>query len=133
MNGNSVQMELHKIIISDMQDRQIIYLKEVDGQREFAIQIGSGEAYAIERRLKGILHPRPLTHDLLASVIDQLGGSIERIEINNLQDHTFFARIHIRQNGASVKVDSRPSDAIALGVATSVPIFVAEHVLDAVS
>ena len=129
----SVQMELSKIIISEMQDQQIIVLKEVDGDRKFPIVIGSGEAYAIDRRLKGILHPRPLTHDLLASVIEQMGGSIERIEINNLQDHTFFARIHIRQNGNTVKVDSRPSDAIALGVATSVPIFVAEHVLDAVS
>jgi uncharacterized protein len=132
MNGNSVQMELHKIIISDMQDRQIIYLKEVDGQREFAIQIGSGEAYAIERRLKGIPTQRPLTHDLLASVIEQMGGSIERIEITNLEDQTFFARIHIRQNGKTVDIDSRPSDAIALGVATEVPIYVAEHVLDAV-
>jgi bifunctional DNase/RNase len=128
----SVQMELSKIIISEMQDQQIIVLKEVDGDRKFPIVIGSGEAYAIDRRLKGILHPRPLTHDLLASVIEQLGGSIERIEINNLQDHTFFARIHIRQDGTTVKVDSRPSDAIALGVATSVPIYVAEHVLDAV-
>jgi uncharacterized protein len=115
-----------------MQDRQIIYLKEVDGQREFAIQIGSGEAYAIERRLKGIPTQRPLTHDLLASVIEQMGGSIERIEITNLEDQTFFARIHIRQNGKTVDIDSRPSDAIALGVATEVPIYVAEHVLDAV-
>ena len=128
----SVQMELSKIIISEMQDQQIIVLTEVDGDRKFPIVIGSSEAFAIDRRLKGILHPRPLTHDLLASVIEQLGGSIERIEINNLQDHTFFARIHIRQNGSTVKVDSRPSDAIALGVATSVPIYVAEHVLDAV-
>jgi uncharacterized protein len=132
MNGNSVQMELHKIIISDMQDRQIIYLKEVDGQREFAIQIGSIEANAIERRLKGIPTQRPLTHDLLANVIDQMGGSIDRIEITNLEDQTFYARIHIRQNGKVVDIDSRPSDAIALGVATEVPIYVAEHVLDAV-
>ena len=129
----SVQMELHKIIISEMQNEQIIVLKEVDGDRKFPIVIGSGEAYAIDRRLKGHVHPRPLTHDLLASVVEQMGGTIDRIEINNLQDHTFFARIHIRQNGQVVKVDSRPSDAIALGVATSVPIFVAEHVLDAVS
>jgi bifunctional DNase/RNase len=128
----SVQMELHKIIISEMQDQQIIMLKEVDGERKFPIVIGSGEAYAIDRRLKGILHPRPLTHDLLANVIEQLGGTIERIEINNLQDHTFFARIHIRRDGEVVKVDSRPSDAIALGVATTVPIYVAEHVLDEV-
>src|SRR5690349_23217560 len=124
----SVQMELHKIIISEMQDQQIIVLKEVDGDRKFPIVIGSGEAYAIDRRLKGIMHPRPLTHDLLASVIENLGGTIERIEINDLQDHTFFARIHIRQDSHTVKIDSRPSDAIALGVATTVPIYVADHV-----
>ena|SRR5579884_919490 len=128
----SVQMELHKIIISEMQPEQIIVLKEVDGERKFPIVIGNNEALAINRRLKGEVHPRPLTHDLLASVIEQLGGTIERIEINNLQEHTFFARIHIRHDGSTVKIDSRPSDAIALGVATTVPIFVAEHVLDEV-
>ena len=77
-------------------------------------------------------HARPLTHDLLANVIEQMGGTISRIEINNLQDHTFFARIHIRQNGHTCEIDSRPSDAIALGIATTVPIYVAEHVLDEV-
>jgi uncharacterized protein len=125
----AVQMELHRIIISEMQDQQIIVLKEVDGERKFPIVIGSGEAWAIDRRLKGITAQRPLTHDLLANVIEQLGGTIDRIEINNLQDHTFFARIHIRRNGQVVEIDSRPSDAIALGVATTVPIYVAEHVL----
>src|SRR6476660_326080 len=75
----SVQMELHKIIISEMQDQQIIVLKEVDGERKFPIVIGSGEAYAIDRRLKGVIHPRPLTHDLLANVIESLGGTIDRI------------------------------------------------------
>jgi bifunctional DNase/RNase len=128
----SVQMELHKIIISEMQHEQIIMLKEVDGERKFPIVIGSDVAYAIDRRLKGIAHPRPLTHDLLANVIEQLGGQIERIEINNLEEHTFFSRIHIRHNGEVLKIDSRPSDAIALGVATTVPIFVAEHVLNEV-
>lgn len=128
----AVQMELNKIIISEMQDQQIIVLKEVDGDRKFPIVIGVGEAYAIDRRLKGVATPRPLTHDLLASVIEQLGGRIERIEINNLQEHTFFARIHIRQDGQLIEIDSRPSDAIALGIATSVPIYVAEHVLDEV-
>jgi bifunctional DNase/RNase len=128
----SVQMELHKIIISEMQDQQIIMLKEVDGERTFPIVIGSSEAYAIDRRLKGIPTPRPLTHDLLASVIEELGGEIEQIEINDLESHTFFARIHIRQDGNDIEIDSRPSDAIALGIATSVPIYVAEHVLDEV-
>ena len=128
----SIQMELHKNIISEMQDQQIIMLKEVDGERTFPIVIGSGEAYAIDRRLKGIPTPRPLTHDLLANIIDHLGGEIAQIEINDLENHTFFARIHIKQNGRTLEVDSRPSDAIALGIATSVPIFVAEHVLDEV-
>lgn len=128
----SVQMELHKIIISEMQDQQIIMLKEVDGERTFPIVIGSPEAMAIDRRLKGIPTARPMTHDLLASVIEQLGGEIEQIEINDLESHTFFARIHIRQDGKDIEIDSRPSDAIALGIATSVPIFVADHVLDEV-
>ena len=128
----SIQMELQRIIISEMQDRQIIVLKEVDGERTFPIVIGSAEAYAIDRRLKGIPAPRPLTHDLLANVIEELGGEIDRIEIHNLEDAIFFARILIRQNGQMVEIDSRPSDAIALGVATMVPIYVAEHVLDQV-
>ena len=98
----SIQMELSKIIISEMQEQQIIVLKEVDGDRKFPIVIGAHEAWAIDRRLKGVIHPRPLTHDLLASVVEQMGGQIERIEINNLQDHTFFARIHIRRGARHV-------------------------------
>ena len=129
----SIQMELHKIIISENQEQQIIVLKEVDGDRKFPIVIGSPEAYAIDRRLKGIPTPRPLTHDLLANVIETMGGSIDHIEINDLQAHTFFARIHIRLNNKMLEIDSRPSDAIALGIATVVPIFVAEHVLEEVS
>ncbi len=143
-------MELSRIIISELQDQQIIVLHEVDGPRQFPIVIGSNEAIAIDRRLKGILHARPLTHDLLATTVEALGGRIERIEVHNLQDHTFFARIvikrspHIDADGTGktagdagpdewIEVDSRPSDAIAVGVATDVPIYVAEHVLEDVS
>src|SRR5438309_11565351 len=128
-----VQMELNKIIISEMQDQQIIVLKEVDGERKFPIVIGSNEAMAIDRRLKGIATPRPMTHDLLANIIESLGGTMEKIEINDLQDHTFFAKIHIRQGMKLLEVDSRPSDAIALGIASVIPIYVAEHVLAEVS
>ncbi|MBC7783497.1 MAG: bifunctional nuclease family protein [Burkholderiales bacterium] len=124
-----VRMELARIIISEMQDMQIIVLKEVDGERSFPILIGSGEAYAIDRRLKGTPTPRPLTHDLLATVIQKLGGELEAIEINHLESHTFFARLHLRHNGKLTEIDSRPSDAIALGIATNVPILVADHVL----
>src|SRR5512133_90763 len=125
----AVQMELHKIVISEMQDRQLIWLKEVDGERKFTIVIGPVEAMAIDRRLKGSTMPRPMTHDLLASVIEAMGGALDRIEINDLQQGTFFARLFIRQGERIVEIDSRPSDAIALGIATMVPIFVADHVL----
>lgn len=125
-----VEMELHRIVIKEMEDQQYIFLKEVDGEREFVIVIGSAEAYAIDRRLKGIPTQRPLTHDLLSSVIETMGGRLDHIEINNLEGGTFYARIHIRHDGRVLEVDSRPSDAIALGIATSVPIYVAEHVLE---
>jgi hypothetical protein len=127
-----VDVELNKIIISDMQESQIIVLKEVDGERKFPIVIGSSEAMAIDRRLKGANPSRPLTHDLLASVIEKLGGTLMRVDIVDLQDHTFFARLVIDRGGESIEVDSRPSDAIALGIASQVPIRVADHVLDSV-
>jgi bifunctional DNase/RNase len=123
-------MELNKIIISEMQDQQIIWLKEVHGDRNFPILIGNPEAKAINDRLKGISFPRPMTHDLLANVVEQLGGKLEKIEITHLKSHTFFARLYIRQDGQLIEVDSRPSDAIALGIANSVPIYVAAEVLD---
>lgn len=132
MAVDQVQMELQKIIISEMLDQQVIVLKEVDGERKFPIMIGSNEALAIHRRLSGEAMQRPLTHDLLANVIEELGGTLEQIEINDLQDHTFFAKLHIRRDGELIEIDSRPSDAIALGIANSVPIYVAEHVLKSV-
>lgn len=126
-----VLMELNKIIISETQQQQIIVLREVDGERRFPIVIGTDVAGAIDRRVKGIHVERPMTHDLLANAIALLGGVVERIDITDLRDHTYFARIVIRQGGKLIDVDSRPSDAIALGTATDVPIYVAEHVLAA--
>jgi len=124
-----IRMDLFKIIISETSDQQIIMLKEHDGQRVFPIVIGISEAFAIDRRLKGIHAPRPLTHDLLASVIEHLNGQLEKIVIHDLRDRTFYARLVVRQNSRLIEVDSRPSDAIALGIATEVPIYVEEHVL----
>ena len=128
----AVQVELKRIIINETSDNQVIYLKEVGGDRAFQIVIGSSEAFAIDRRLKGQPTPRPQTHELLSAVIEKLDGKLERILINDLQDYTFFARLVIRHNGKTTEIDSRPSDAIALGVANNVPIFVSEHVLDEV-
>lgn len=125
-----VRMELSRILIREMTDQQIIELSEVGGQRAFPIVIGLPEAFAIERRLKGFEIPRPQTHDLLASVIRHLDGRLMRIVIHDLTDGTFYAKLVIERNGEDIEIDSRPSDAIALGVAESVPIFVAEHVLE---
>ncbi len=124
-----VRMELSRIFIREMTDMQIIELTEVDGERTFPIVIGLPEAFAIERRLKGIDIPRPQTHDLLSSVIGQLGGQLKEIVVTDLVDGTFYARLVIEQDGESVEIDSRPSDAIALGVAENVPIYVDEEVL----
>ena len=125
----SVLMELNKIIIREREDLQIIVLREVGGERKFPIVIGSEVAAAIDRRLKGLFAPRPMTHDLLAEAISQLGGVVDRIEIVDLIDHTYIARVVLKQGEREIHLDSRPSDAIAVGIANSVPIQVAEHVL----
>ncbi len=168
----AVRMELARILIRELNDYQIIELREVapthdseDGEpahggggggagggggggggkssngvtysqvengRAFPIVIGLPEAQAIERRLKGIPIKRPQTHDLLMSVIDSLGGKLESIHISDLREHTFFAILNVRDShGKLIKIDSRPSDAIALGIASNVPIYVEEKVLDA--
>ena len=127
-----VQMELKRIIISEVHDQQVIMLKEVEGERSFPIVIGIFEATSIDRRVKGQPSPRPLTHDLVASVIDNMGGELQDIYISDLREHTYFAKLRIRFNGELVEVDSRPSDAIALAVTASVPIYVAEDVLEEV-
>ena len=135
-----IQMELARILISETQDTHYLELREVEpasGEpRKFPILIGFNEAAAIERRLMGQVPPRPQTHELLASVVDELGYELEEVVISDLADHTFYANLHLhsKTNPDDVRtVDSRPSDAIALGVAQSVPIFVAEAVLDEVS
>jgi len=127
-----VQMELVRIVISENGDQQIIFLKEIDGERTFPIVIGPFEAHSIDRRVRGQVATRPLTHDLLASTIEQLGGDLQDIFISELRDQTYFAKLRIRHDGETIEVDSRPSDAIALAVTVEVPIYVAEEVLDEV-
>ena len=122
-------MELRRIIISEVDDHQVIILKEVDGDRSFPIVIGIFEATSIDRRVKNIVPPRPLTHDLIVSVIDQLGGDLQDIVISDLQEHTYYAKLRVRKEGELVEIDCRPSDAIAVAVTAKVPIWVAEDVL----
>ncbi len=126
----AVQMELTRIIISENNEQQIIFLKEVEGTRTFPIVIGIFEATSIDRRVKEMPAPRPLTHDLLASTIELLGGELQDIYISELRDHTYYAKLRIRHDGELIEVDSRPSDAIAVAVTVDVPIFVSEDVLN---
>ncbi|MFM9965672.1 MAG: bifunctional nuclease family protein [Planctomycetaceae bacterium] len=121
-------------MISDVSDQQVIYLREVEGERMLPILIGPFEAASIERRVKKDYPQRPLTHDLLKSTIEALGGEFESIVINDLRDHTYFAKLYIRQHGNLLEIDSRPSDAVALAVhyEPHLPIYVDSSVLDQV-
>jgi bifunctional DNase/RNase len=109
-----------------------LILKEIGGERRLPIIIGSSEAQHIALELEGIKPPRPLTHDLIKNIIEQLGFSISYIYINELRDGTFFAKIKM-DVGSLEEIDSRPSDAIALALKFSVPIYVAEEVMNEVS
>jgi bifunctional DNase/RNase len=107
-----------------------ILLKEVYGNRRLPIIIGAFEAQAIALEMEGIKPPRPLTHDLLKNVIDNLGGTVQEVLIDELKDNTFYAKIIIDISSLTNDIDSRPSDAIALAVRTQSPIFVNEEVMN---
>ena len=126
-----VQMELARIVINDIGDQQVVFLREIDGERSFPILIGLFEAGAINRRLTAEQPPRPLTHDLLKATDEQMGGEIEDVVITDLRNHTYFAVLRIRINGDLVEVDSRPSDALAISVHYDppLPLYVHEAVL----
>jgi len=127
-----VQMALSRIIISEINDQQVIYLKEIDGERTFPILIGIFEATSIDRRVKEFQSPRPLTHDLLVNTVEQLGAELDSVVISELREHTYYAKLRVRQEGELVEIDSRPSDAIAVAVTCEppLPIYVAEEVLE---
>jgi uncharacterized protein len=126
-----VAMELSRIIISEINSEQVIYLQEVDGDRTFPILIGIFEATSIDRRVKGIDTPRPLTHDLLVNTVEMMGGTFQDVVIRELRDHTYFAVLRVLHEGELIEIDSRPSDAIAIAVACDphLPIYVSEDVL----
>jgi len=124
-------MELSRIIISEINDQQVIYLKEVNGDRSFPILIGFYEANSIDRRIKGVDSPRPLTHDLVVNVVRNLGAELHDVVISELKEHTYYAKLRVKYEGEVVEVDARPSDAIAVAVTCRppLPIYVAEEVL----
>lgn len=131
----AVRMELTRVIVSEINDQQAIYLTEKDGDRRFPILIGEFEAQIINRRLLEEPPFRPLTHDLLRLVIEGLDGEPSEVVITEMKDHTYYAVLKIQRGDQELEIDCRPSDAIALSVHYDppLPIYVSEEVLDEVS
>ncbi|WP_246539516.1 bifunctional nuclease family protein [Telmatocola sphagniphila] len=126
-----VEMQLRRIIISEIHDSHVVVLQELNGERSFLIQIGIFEATSIDNRVKKKESPRPLTHDLIVGIIDQMGGELDSIIISDLREHTYYAKLRVRKEGEILEVDCRPSDAIAIALTADVPIYVEEDVLEA--
>ena len=125
-----IETVVESIRVSLVTQHRVVILKEVDGERHLPFWIGSYEAEAIAMELQGVTASRPLPYDLMRTIIDDMGGAVERIAVTDLSDDVFFARIVLRQNGREVEIDSRPSDAIALAVRARVPILVDDSVMD---
>ena len=125
-----VEMELSKIVIDEKRHDQIIVLKEKNGSRLLPIVIGLNEASAIKLEISGFKPPRPLTHDLLFTTIENLDASIDKIIIDKLEENTFHAKMVLKTNSSGIKtIDARPSDSIALAVRAHAPIFVEDEVI----
>ena len=125
-----IEMVIDSIRVSLMNYQRVVILKEKAAERYLPIWIGPAEADAIAVKLQGATVPRPLTHDLLYSIIDALGATLNSIVINDLKSDTFYAKIILNANGGQMEVDSRPSDALALAVRAEVPIYAEEAILD---
>ena len=126
---------MHEMVIYgvsfDLVGKQpIVLLKTAEGNKFLPIWIGHPEAAAILMKLQGASTPRPMTHDLLSDVLDQMEAKCEKVSVTELRDNTFFASITISMNGSEMEIDSRPSDALALAVRTSAPIFAADDVIE---
>jgi bifunctional DNase/RNase len=125
-----LRVEIKGLMLDPSSNIPIVILRDIQSQLFLPIWIGVFEANAIALRMEGVTPPRPLTHDLLHSAITQLGGTVEKIVISDLRESTFFAVIHVQQQGTALQVDARPSDAIALALRTDAPIYVLRSVLD---
>ncbi len=128
-----IEVKIDSIRVSLMSQHRVVVLKEVDTDRYLPIWIGPFEADAITIQLQGVQVARPLTHDLLKSVIDEMGATVSHVMVSELKNDTFFARIVMDVNGQSMEIDARPSDAIALAVRVNAPLFVAEDVMEIAS
>ncbi len=126
----AIEMQIKGLMIDPVSNMPIIILKYSDGEAVLPIWVGIFEANAIAMQLEKITSPRPMTHDLLRNVIQGLDVAVERVEITDLRENTFYAQIHLRRNGESLSIDARPSDAMALALRAQAPIFVNQQVLE---
>jgi bifunctional DNase/RNase len=124
-----VEVAIDSVRISLMSQHRIVVLKDLESSRYLPIWIGPFEADAITIELQGVEVARPLTHDLLRTVVDKMGGEVEHVAITDLRNDTFYAEIALQVNGDRLNIDSRPSDAIALAVRTHVPVYVSDEVM----
>jgi len=128
-----IEMELVRILMNEKRGEQMVVLKEKKGKRTLPIIIGIPEASAIKLKISGIRPPRPMTHDLLKNMLDELEATLEKVIIDKLRENTFYAKLVLGNGkGKEVVVDARPSDSIALAVRTNCPIFASEELLDRV-
>lgn len=125
-----LEMIIDSIRVSLMNYQRVVILKVKESNRYLPIWIGPSEADSIALKLQDVAVPRPLTHDLLRSVIASLGATVSRIEVSELNNDTFYAKVILQVNGSTMEVDSRPSDAIALAVRTDAPIFADDTVVE---
>jgi bifunctional DNase/RNase len=124
------EMVIYGVSFDLVGKQPIVLLKTADGNRFLPIWIGHAEAAAILMKLQGASTPRPMTHDLMTDMLEQLDAEVLRITVTELRDNTFYASITVQQNGSELEIDSRPSDAIAIAVRSEVPIYAAEHVIE---
>lgn len=125
-----IEVVIDSIRISLISQHRIVMLRDVDGERRLPIWIGPCEAEAITIELQDVEIARPVTHDLLKNVVEEVGGTVSHILINELRDQVFYARLFVDMNGEMLEIDCRPSDAIAVAVRAKVPIFVEELVME---
>jgi uncharacterized protein len=124
-----IELALSKIKIDETRNEQVIVFKEKKGDRYLPVVIGIAEVNAIKLKLSGITPPRPLTHDLVAQVIERLGARLEKVYIDKLEQNTFYAKLYLKNGDEEIVVDARPSDSVAIALRTGSPIYAAEDVL----
>jgi uncharacterized protein len=125
-----IEMTIKGLMVDPITNTPIVILRDKDGQRVLPIWVGIFEANAIALQIENVATPRPMTHDLLRNVIEDLNAAVEKIVVSDIQDNTFFAMIYLARKGETLVIDARPSDAIALALRTRAPIFVEETVID---